>query len=116
MLETTGCSDIMLAPQFDVRQKLLQMEAFSRGSAGVQDAFRTLNVQKVNDAERATEDRSTGSERSERARSVLELRGMGWNKQEIVEKLWACKKGGSPAWHEGSAAYDEMILSSKIGA
>jgi hypothetical protein len=47
---------------------------------------------------------------------VLELAGMGWNKQEIVEKLWKCKKGSSQSWQNGSAAYDNIMASRKIGA
>ena len=38
------------------------------------------------------------------------------NKQEIVEKLWKCKKGSSQSWQDGSAAYDDIMSSRKIGA
>lgn len=117
VLETTGCSDIMLAPQFDVRQKLLQLDRSDYRSSSVQTPFNNVQTafktDQLNDSERAPEDRSDFTERE---RSVLELHGMGWNKQEIVEKLWKCKKGSSQSWQEGSAAYDDIMASRKIGA
>lgn len=106
VLETTGCTDIMLAPIFDVSRKVLQKER----SRGVQGAFNqpesAFNTRLLNGPERATEERSSDSERR---LEVLKLDEMGWSKQEIVEKLWNCSKGGGAQWQIGSRAYDSIM-------
>ena len=120
-IRPTGCSDIMLAPQFDVRQKLLQLERSSSVQVpfnSVQTAFRT---DQLNDSERAAELSSgiferSGSERSEQEIEMLRLDGMGWSKREIVEHVFKCTKGGSKAWQDGAALYDIVVASKKIGA
>jgi hypothetical protein len=109
VLETTGCNDIFLAPDFDVKAKLRALE-LSR-SRPVQAPFRDRSepftersLQIVNADERPV------ALRSERSTEVQNLLEKGWGKQAIIEKLWQCKKGGSPKYKEAENEYNQIIL------
>lgn len=131
VLETRGCNDIMLAPIYDLKAKLGQ---FSRGpesrQPGRSDPFtepndgpplrllnggRTLSERPANEI--ATEDERATEATQARLSEVRKLRGQGWGKQAIIEKVWyPVKKGSSRAYQEAEAAYESMIAYIEEGA
>lgn len=109
VLETTGCSDIFLAPHFDVKAKLRQLEAARSGSvqrpfSDRSDSFTERSLQIVNADERPV------ALRSDRSSEVLNLLEKGWGKQAIIEKLWNVKKGGSPRYKDAENDYNQIII------
>ena len=116
VLEATGVSDLLLAPRFDVRAKVQQLDM---RSGGVQRPFRgpsKFERSTMPDIpERHTEARSNSTANvlnvdENRLAEMQRLDAMGWTKQEVVEKVWNCKKGGSKDWQEGSQIYDAVIV------
>lgn len=110
VLETTGCTDIMLAPQYDVKAKLKELErpSFVNRSGSVQDPFTPPALHVVNADERPS------APRSDRSTDVLELRKKGWGKQAIIERLWSVTKGGSPRYRDAEAEYEAIIVNAPV--
>jgi len=109
VLETRGCNDLMLAPQYDLKKKLQRLvqgsvqEPFNIRSTTVQEAFTRPALQIVNGNERSSE------LRSDRSTEVQKLREMGWGKQAIIEKVWNVTKGGSRGYKDAEAEYHQII-------
>jgi hypothetical protein len=104
VLETPGVASLMLAPVYDVRAKVLALDTRSgRVQRPFSDRSDTLPERIVNADER------TVALRSERSTEVHNLLNNGWGKQAIIEKLWQCKKGGSPKYKEAEQEYNQII-------
>lgn len=117
VLETTGCTDIMLAPQYDVKAKLKALERSSSWtrSDDVLDPFTSPTLHVVtgtlNESEPSSQARSF---RSERSTEVEDLRKKNWGKAAIIEKLWGVKKGGSPRYKEAEVEYEAIITEIEV--
>ena len=114
VLETPGVASLMLAPVYDVRQKVLALDSRSRDfrpiSGGFQDDF-TVESEMV---EKGSGNNVKPLEKpdfsiSEKAQKVAELRQMGWGKAATIEKLWNVKPGGSAAYKQAQAEYEQII-------
>ncbi len=104
VLESPGIAALMLAPVYDVRQKLLAKER----STSVQERFTPPALSIVNASRTDVERQMNGDERLREA-EVMRLRSLGWNKQDIIEKLWNVTKGGSARYKIAEAEYEQMI-------
>lgn len=111
VLESPGIAALMLAPVFDVKQKLLVRER----STAVLPPFTPPSMPFMNGHRTATERPQNGSQNGyERpsetsAAEVAHWHAMGWGKQAIIEKVWNVKKGGSPRYKSAEAAYESII-------
>lgn len=118
VLETPGLAALMLAPVYDVRQKVLAHERSTARSTGVQDVFTPETMRIVNSErtpveqplntlrtgrEQATEANGTHSEQ------VQQLQALGWGKIAIMEKVWNVKRGGSLKWQQAEQEYNEIV-------
>lgn len=114
VLETTGCNDIMLAPHFDVKTRLLQLErsqSVLNRSSSVHSPFQSTNVRLLN-ASRT--DVNADKNYAERVHEVQQLRLKAWGKQAIIECLWNVKKGGSTRYQEAEAEYEAILTNIQI--
>lgn len=105
VLETTGCTDIMLAPQYDVKKMLLQLERSSYVHSAVQP-------QLLNEPRTVPERDENGM--FERSSEVLRLYSMGWGKQAIIEKVWSVKKGGSERYKQAESEYNTIMSKQEV--
>jgi FtsK/SpoIIIE family len=123
VLETTGCTDIMLAPQFDVKARLQELERrtarrsphagsvltpFSSPQVRIIEAARTPLERAENTGEH-TDERAWQADMDEVAAKVMKLRTLGWGKQAIIEKIWPVTKGGSKRYKEAEAIYERIL-------
>jgi hypothetical protein len=104
VLESPGIAALMLAPVYDVKQKLLAKER----STSVQERFTPPALSIVNTSRSPSERQVNGDERT-RAAEVLQLRSLGWGKQAIIEKLWQVKKGGTKGYQVAEAEYEQIM-------
>jgi hypothetical protein len=110
VLETTGCNDLMLAPVFDVKQKLLELERSQGRSDATRDPFTGANVRMLNAARTPVELTTNDAERAAAlARAVLEYKRAGWGKQATIEKVWGVTKGGSARYQQAESEYETII-------
>lgn len=108
VLETTGCTDIMLAPQYDVKKMLMQLER----SQYVHSTVQSQNLPLLNEPRTAPERYVNDEEEpaSEAiANEILRLQAKNWGKQAIIEKIWRVKKGGSPRYKQAENEYEAII-------
>jgi len=118
VLETPGVASLMLSPVYNVKQKVLALDARPQGSGRVQDVFRGGSERIVN-SDRTTLNtayspvqrvqKNDVQEENSHFTEVQKLRGMGWGKVAIIEKLWNVKRGGSTAWKIAVAEYESII-------
>jgi len=106
VLESPGIAALMLAPVYDVKQKLLAKER----STPIQKPFTPPALRVVKGAGMAQEWHKNDTENGdERAAEVLRLKSLGWGKQATLEKVWNVKPGGSPRYKEAEAEYNTII-------
>ena len=115
VLETTGVSDMMLAPRFDVAQKLIALE---RSQVGANP--RTTTVlgdaphQNIIDShlvrtDDAPEDAPSAPASEDKLAQVADLLARGYNQGEIIEKVWRCTKGGNDKYYQARAEYLQLV-------
>lgn len=127
VLETRGCNDIMLAPQYDLKKKLAALSARQNGgiqtmererSAPFVSSFNTDTLNGLNGNGTGAERVVNGSlERAERPiqadgthiAEVKYYKSLNWGKQAIIEQVWNAKKGGSAAYKSAEAEYEAII-------
>jgi FtsK/SpoIIIE family len=123
VLETTGCRDILLAPQFDVKAKLQALERrtarFSQRAAPVPASFSSPELRLIDAARTPLErgenkdehadERAWQADIAEVAAKIMKLRTLGWGKQAIIEKIWPVTKGGSKRYKEAEAIYERIL-------
>jgi DNA translocase FtsK/SpoIIIE-like protein len=126
VLETTGCTDLMLAPQFDVKAKLQELERraarLSSHSAPVLTPFSSPDLrlieaartplERTENTDEGTDERPWQADMDEVAVKVMKLRTLGWGKQAIIEKIWSVTKGGSKRYKEAEALYERILETS----
>jgi hypothetical protein len=112
VLETPGVASLMLAPVFDVRQKVL---ALDRRSAPVQPVFSDAPAMVVESERTGAERALNNSEHTLQAKrtEVFRLRSapLNWQKIAIIEKVWNVKRGGSAAWKQAEQEYNQIVES-----
>lgn len=69
----------------------------------------TLPARKTETHYCASERVETVSDGHDYAGIVRRLRAQGHGKKTIIETIWGCKPGGSPAYREASAIYDQVV-------
>lgn len=106
VLESPGIAALMLAPVYDVKQKLLAKER----SSPVQERFTPPALHVVNSLRTGQEqDVNTLENSREHAPEVARLRSLGWGKVAIIEKVWNVRRGGSTRWKEAESEYEQMV-------
>jgi hypothetical protein len=106
VVEATGINDIGVSPQFDVRQKLNELDGLVSSSGTVQGQFLLPPynelVQDVNPQRTGIEPQELNpSEPAYQAflEPVWTLYNQGYkNQDQIIEKIWHVKKGGSSTY------------------
>lgn len=114
VLETPGVASLMLAPVFNVREKVLALDSRSRGFRSVSGAFQDDFTDEVFQGVSRPGKNVKPLEKpdfsfSEKAGKVEKLLENHWGKTAIVEKLWEVKAGGSLAYRQACAEYDLII-------
>lgn len=122
VLETPGVASLMLAPVYNVKQKVLALDArssrFQHVSSTFQDGFipeplRVVSSERkdVKPLEKPYVVVSENNEKpvNSRLSEVQKLREMAWGKVAIIEKVWGAKPGGSAAWKVAQAEYEAII-------
>ena len=110
VLEAPGIASLMLAPVFDVRQRLLQPSSSAQNSA-----FNSANVRHANVirtvSEQGMNNAGTDDEHSWQAkgREVRHLRVQGWGKIAIIEKVWGVKRGGTERYRQAEKEYETIV-------
>lgn len=116
VLETPGVASLMLAPVYNVKQKVLALEA---RSSPVQDVFtggslRIVNSERthLNTDQQPVQRVQVQREQpqNDRLAEIQKLQAMGWGKIAIVERLWNVKRGGSLAWKQAVAEYETLMM------
>lgn len=100
VLESPGIAALMLAPVYDVRQKLLARERSTRPNLSIVNDDRTASERPLNDTERSLQ---------AKAAQVAELRALQWGKEAIIKKVWGAKKGGNKAYVEAEAEFEQIV-------
>ena len=110
VLESPGVASLMLAPVYDVKQKVL---ALDRRSERVQSVFRDAPLRVVNSSGTPSEHALNTSEHTLQAKraEVVQLcsEPYNWGKIAIIEKVWNVKRGGSLAWKQAESEYQQII-------
>ncbi len=120
VLETPGLAALMLAPVYDVRQKVLAKErALVRSeqfSARVQEPF-TPEPFRVVESERNPRETPLKTTRNEqetawlaKVEQVRHYQALGWQKVAILGKVWDAKPGGSQKWKQAEAEYQQIVI------
>jgi hypothetical protein len=124
VLETTGCSDLMLAPDFDVQARLRALERATWG--GIPDRSLTVpspflptpmrlveaprtSLERGENEDENDEERPVQADRAELTEHVLRLRQLGWGKEAIIKKVFGVSKGGSKRYREAEALYELLL-------
>lgn len=105
VLETTGCTDIMLAPQFDVKAKLQRLQGASQGAN--QGATRVLNstIEGASTYPAPSVAPIDAPAWEAYLEPIQALRARGFNQDEIIEKLWGAKKGSNQRYQDAREIY-----------
>jgi len=115
VIEYPSFSDIVLAPTYDVKGLLASKTGAQEALIPRSEPEQLPPLRIVNSPRTMAEPSVNGSvNASERAREAYEedvrrLRGMGWGKQAMIEKVWNVRKGGSPRYKEAEAMYEAII-------
>ncbi len=109
VLETTNISDIMLAPQFDVKQKLMALERSNNGAiTRVLDDDQHQNF--VDSHLVNTEVTPTLAPALEaKLPQVADMLARHYNQTEIIEKVWQCSKGTNAKYYQARAEYLQLV-------
>ncbi len=112
VLETTGVSDIMLAPRFDVVEKLIALERSQRGAnPGVNQVLDDDQHQNIVDSHLVnTEVTPTLAPALEaKLPQVADMLARHYNQTEIIEKVWQCSKGTNAKYYQARAEYLQLV-------
>jgi hypothetical protein len=115
VIEYPSFSDIVLAPTYDVKGLLASKTGAQEALIPRSEPAQLPPLRIVNSPRTMAEPSVNGSvNASERALEAYEedvrrLRGMGWGKQAMIEKVWNVRKGGSPRYKEAEAMYEAII-------
>jgi hypothetical protein len=120
VLETSGCIDLMIAPQFDVEQKLLQMQHTpSLTPYGVSTVSPATPRPTIIDSHLPNTQvtplvtPTLAPALEAKLQAILQLQEQGYtNQAEIIEKIWGVKKGTNAKFYTAKAEYD--ILTNEI--
>jgi hypothetical protein len=110
VLEAPGIASLMLAPVFDVRQRLLQPSSSAQNSA-----FNSANVRHANVVRTVSEQGMNNAGTDEehpwqaKGREVRHLRVQGWGKIAIIEKVWGVKRGGTERYRQAEKEYETIV-------
>jgi len=96
VLETPGVAALMLAPVFDVRQKLLAKERATTSRTALAQPLHTASTDDAQPLQA-------------KADEVSELRRLSWGKVAIIEKVWGIKRGGNARWKAAESEYTQIV-------
>ena len=106
VVEYPSFSDLVLAPDYDVKKLVLARSAVIRD----RDTSPILRV--VNDVRNPSEQPvNKVDEQALQAKreQVTTLRDQNWGKINIIEKVWGVKRGGSQAYLKACTEYDAIV-------
>jgi hypothetical protein len=115
VVEYPGYSGLVLAPVYDVERKLSEklgyVPGFGQRSTGFQEPFTDELIMDMKDIRKEAESPLKTDESALQARfqEMAELRAKNWGKGKIIEKIYGVKPGGTKAYKEAEAEYNQFL-------
>jgi hypothetical protein len=106
VVEYPSFSDLVLAPDYDVKKLVLARAAVIR-DRDTSPILRVVND--VRNPSEQTENKVNEHALQAKREQVMTLRDQNWGKINIIEKVWNVKRGGSQGYIKACAEYDAIV-------